>query len=105
MSLTGNVDPINEKLLSASEVSKLFKVSYYAVHRWMIHGIQGVQLDAIRSGRLLYTSEDAVRRFVAESSGCQSVPDSYPTLKFKPTNNSKRLSQKEINRQLKAAGF
>ena len=103
MSLTGNIDPVNDELLTVREVGERTRCSDEAVRRWMITGVcGGIQLDAIRIGRRLFTSVDALRRFVAQTSGC--LEDDVPNYRFR-SSRYQHLSRKEVDRRLEAYGL
>jgi hypothetical protein len=44
------------------------------LHRWRLHGVRGVKLDAVKLGGRWYTTEQAVQRFVAVLSGSGVSP-------------------------------
>lgn len=63
---------LREKRITLEEASELplVPVSEQAVRYWAVRGLRtGPRLEAYRSGRCLYTSEPAVRRFLAQAGG------------------------------------
>ena len=67
MGITGNIDAHSEDLLAAGDVCTILggRVSWQTVNRWMTTGVKGgeVNLDAVRIGRRLFTSRQALDRF------------------------------------------
>jgi len=103
MSLTGNIDPVNDELLTVREVSEKTRCSTEAVRRWMITGVgDGIQLDAVRIGRRMFTSVEALRRFISRTSGCPE--DDAPNYRFR-SRSYQHLSNAEVKRRLEAYGL
>jgi hypothetical protein len=69
------IDPINDRLLPLREAAGLFprrrmgtKVNITTLWRWMKTGARGVVLETVRVGNQNYTTEQAVRDFIAAQS-------------------------------------
>lgn len=78
------IDPKKEKLITMQQAARLPWLparrggktpTVQTFLRWAIDGIGGVKLDSCRFGETLCTSEDAVIRFVAATSGETSESD------------------------------
>jgi hypothetical protein len=61
---------LGEKLLSLKQAACFFprsdrrNVHYATLYRWALTGVRGVKLETIKVGGLLYTSTEAIERFV-----------------------------------------
>lgn len=64
------IDLETEKLLTIKAARNVFpnRPSVPTIWRWMLKGTRGVQLDSVRIGGRRYTSKEACRRFMEESS-------------------------------------
>ena len=68
------IDTFREKVISLNEaVDHISKISgrkrnRHVVLRWINKGVGGTRLETIRIGRQIYTSEEAINRFVNASS-------------------------------------
>jgi hypothetical protein len=76
-----SIDPINDRLLPLREAAGLFprrrmgtKVNIATLWRWMTTGARGVVLETVRVGNQNYTTEQAVRDFIATQSRPMATP-------------------------------
>ena len=91
------IDPINDRLLPLREAADLFprrrrgaKVNIATLWRWMTTGARGVVLETVRVGHQNYTTEQAVREFIA----AQNRPIAHPGSSASCTTSvMKRLEQ------------
>ena len=66
------IDSFKETIISLEDaVNHIGKITgrkrnKNVVTRWMIRGVSGVNLDTIRVGREIYTSHEAINRFINE---------------------------------------
>ncbi len=40
-------------------------ISYSSIERWITHGVRGVKLEAVKIGATRFTSDGAIRKFIA----------------------------------------
>lgn len=57
-----------EEKISLKQVAKLFDVNVATAWRWAQKGVRGVRLETFAAGGRRFTTEQALERFVAESS-------------------------------------
>jgi hypothetical protein len=63
---------LTEDVISSSEAQRELRqvlnttLDRSTIHRWMLRGVKGVQLDHVRLGGKLLTSKQAITRFVSE---------------------------------------
>jgi hypothetical protein len=69
------IDPITDRLLPLREAAALFpsrrkgtRVNIATLWRWMTTGTRGVVLETVRVGNQNYTTEQAIRDFIAAQS-------------------------------------
>lgn len=69
------IDPMKDKLISFLEAARLIKarVSDQTIALWHRDGIRGVRLEAVTIGRRKFTTEAAVRAFLAATQDRQPV--------------------------------
>jgi hypothetical protein len=101
-----SIDPIREPLIPFREVPSIRwiprrrgarKLHCSTVFRWFNSGVRGVQLEAIRVGGILCTSEAALTRFFAALAGTSAENVAAPKSRVE---NSPR-----IERELDDAGI
>lgn len=68
------IDISTERLLAIRQVcdrvpGKRGVVVYHTVWHWMRQGVRGVKLESVRVGGRVYSSEEALKRFLAALSG------------------------------------
>ncbi|MBD3672748.1 MAG: DUF1580 domain-containing protein [Planctomycetaceae bacterium] len=63
------IDLDAETLISLPEAAEALpnKPCLTTMHRWRVEGIAGVKLETLKIGHRRYTSREAVRRFITES--------------------------------------
>jgi hypothetical protein len=100
-------DPSVETPIRLQDVPKLnwlpgrrsgSRLNVSTVFRWVQRGCRGVQLETIRIGGALCTSEEALKRFFARLSD-PATPISSPT----PAQRQKQIAR--ADRDLEAAGY
>ena len=70
-----------EQLIPLKEVPKLLprrrgkKVHYITVYRWTSKGTKNGTLESVKLGRRLYTSMEALQRFLASSNRSTTLED------------------------------
>jgi len=74
------IDIGKEKLLSIKQVcdrvpGKRGNVVYHTVWHWMRKGVSGVRLESCPVGGRIYTSEQALQRFLVELAGGNGEPE------------------------------
>jgi hypothetical protein len=64
------VNLLDETLLTLTEAAKALpclrggkRVHLATLHRWVLRGVRGVHLEAVRLGRTVVTSREALQRF------------------------------------------
>lgn len=79
------IDLKAEKLISPAEASKLVPpnrldrpVHVSTVVRWILHGVRGVRLEAVRIGGRWATTEEAMSRFSAALTAKYAVASDEP---------------------------
>jgi excisionase family DNA binding protein len=74
-------DLLEEKCLSATAAARLLGVNVSTVIRWIVRGVRGVRLKAVRVGVQWRTSREALDRFSFEltSQNIKPEPDSDPS--------------------------
>ncbi len=60
------IDLARETLLTRPAAARLMGVSKDTIRHWIINGVRGVRLEAIRPGRWWRTSVEALQRFADE---------------------------------------
>jgi hypothetical protein len=77
------IDAKNDRLIPISEIAKenplLGYVSNVTWWRWATKGVHGVRLETLRLGRALFTTDDAIARFIASCSETTATKDSQRT--------------------------
>jgi len=75
------IDPIKDRLLPLRDAAELFprrrkgtKVNIATLWRWMTTGARGLVLETVRVGNQNYTTEQAVRAFIAAQSRPTAAP-------------------------------
>lgn len=91
------IDPITDRLLPLREAADLFprrrkgtKVNIATLWRWMTTGSRGVVLETVRVGSQNYTTEQAIRDFIAAQS--------QPTAVSAPSGNASASAIKRLER-------
>jgi|688.fasta_scaffold1039369_2 hypothetical protein len=79
------IDPISDRLLPLKEAVDLFprrrkgtRVNIATLWRWMTAGARGVVLETVRVGNQNYTTEQAIRDFIAAQSRPTGAPIPRP---------------------------
>ena len=103
------IDLEAEQLITLSEASGLFparrrgkKPSFTCIWRWVVNGIGGVKLEAVKVGSTLCTSKAAIGRFIA----AQTAND--PRINAGRSRTTSSARRKQIERaeaELEEAGF
>lgn len=61
--LSENVLSLKEAQIEIQKVTK-FKVDKTSLTRWILKGVGGTKLDAVRIGRMWVTSKESITRFI-----------------------------------------
>ena len=76
-----SIDPLTEELLSMKDAAALLqkrrggaKVSLTSLWRWSTRGAKGVRLETVRVGSSVYTTRDALRRFIEARTAAAGGP-------------------------------
>jgi len=66
MAVTNNIDVERDDLITIADVQEILQhtCSHTAVKRWMVNGVRGIKLDAVRVGARYYTSRSALTQFI-----------------------------------------
>jgi len=88
------VDLAHEELLTLAEAARALprlrnerKVHVSTLYRWISRGVRGVRLEAVRLGRTLVTSREALQRFAERLNAAHEPPA--------PATSSSGLEQAE----------
>jgi len=92
------IDPITDRLLPLRDAAALLpgrrkgtKVNIATLWRWKTKGARGVVLETVRIGNQNYTTEQAVRDFIAAQS--RTIPAPLPSSGNTGDTVTKRLGQ------------
>jgi len=96
-----SIDPLTEELVSMADAASLLpkrrggaKLSLSTLWRWSTRGAKGVRLETVRVGSGVYTTRDALRRFIeARTAAAGGVVAQAPA----PSTRSRR-AMKELER-------
>lgn len=100
----------DEKLLTLTQAAKLLphRPHLSSVWRWVRQGVQGVRLEHVKVGRRLFTTEEAVKRFIARLTEVdrEAYTNRHPTTSS-PISVQKHRNQSftDAERELEAAGI
>ena len=101
------LDMSNEQLLTLRDAARALpgqrcgrRVHVSTLYRWCSRGLGGVQLECLRVGGRLYTSQEALQRFADRLTAAQS-PGGRPG---EPTRDTQRRVRR-ANAELDEAGF
>ena len=93
-----SVDLQNETVQTFPQAAKLFPIVPHVatVARWAFKGVRGVKLEYGRSGRRLFTTTEAVNRFVNALADADNPVDA-------PAPSVRRPSQSRREKEIQAA--
>lgn len=99
------IDSFDEKIISLNDAVKHIgklsgrKRNKGVVRRWILDGVDGVSLESIRIGREIYTSHEAINRFLNESA------QSKLKTKVNPPKKKAGLKKDQIESQARRLGI
>lgn len=101
------IDPETEQLIPLAEVAVILPKSREgkSIHpttlrRWTTEGVGGVTLEAVKIGRRLFTSKEAVSRFIRQQAGAATPRRSAST-----QSGSRQPRKKRTKAILERAGL
>ncbi len=102
-----SIDLKNENLVTLTEASKLLpRVGGKRIHistlwRWCKKGLRGIQLEYVRAGSKIITSQEALQRFFDE---CTRLDETGQQSNYKPVRPKNKLrSQASRHREIENA--
>ena len=90
-----SIDIESETLIHFSAAAREFPgrpVCMQTMHRWRLHGVRGVRLEAVLIGGLRYTSLEAIARFIR----AQNVDDPQPATTAKQRARQSAAARREL---------
>jgi hypothetical protein len=102
LSIFGNEVPISladarDFLPNRPDISTLF--------RWCTPGVRGITLEHVRIGKRIYTSREAVQRFITRTTEAETSGQLAPRMRKRssPTSRERRIERAEA--ELQSTGF
>ena len=98
------IDQTKENLISLKQASKSIpafdgnSIHMSTIWRWCRKGLKGVNLEYVRCGRRIATSEKALNRFFTELAKLDEKNIAIP-LPMAPTSNPDELNKSQASRQ------
>jgi hypothetical protein len=105
------IDLKTETPLSLAQAAKLIPptrqdkpVHVSTLVRWILHGVRGVQLEAVRVGGRWITSREALERFSAALTAKHISPPNRTTTTSRQDSARHQRQQERVEQQLAALG-
>ena len=89
------IDPFTDRLLSMKAVCRMLPgrngrpLAISTCYRWIFTGRRGFRLDSVVGGGQRYTSEDAIRKFVAQTTAASTASDQSVPVRADPNVEAK----------------
>jgi hypothetical protein len=105
------IDLKTESTLSLAQAARIVPptrldkpVHVSTIVRWILHGVRGVRLEAVRIGGRWITSHEALERFTAALTANHTSSSPQPSNPPRPTSAARQRKQERVDRELSALG-